>query len=489
MYMDSKDFFPIAHLISGAPPQSGSNSVEEYTTIICKERPFSDLRAPFVLVPQYFGCTVFDRSTSRYLPFDHEATQLLVRLCSAPINEILAEQCDQESQRQITRFFEDFYDLGFFTLDGKFLGSVLQVQPPEDHLVGPLAVHLEVVAACNLACKHCFAGDLPRREQALSINELDRLFQSLADMGAFRLGLTGGEPLLRRDLFDIIDLATSHGLHPCVTTNGLLISEEIAQEFGKRKLVWLNVSLEGATAESNDLVRGRGTFTQVRRNLALLAQHSRFTLAFTIMKSNFEEVEQCAELAYQVGAHTAVFRPLYPVGSALHNLNLMPTFQEYSQALNRLAVMATQSKSELCALDPFSPQARSGAQAITHTNYGCGAGNQVCSISISGDVNPCSFLGRDFVAANIRQQPFANIWHSSRGFKEIRALPGPGSSDDCESDAFSGGCRARALVFNGSVNAPDPWLTDQRAWRKSQTSCGDNRSPLYHPLTILEVTK
>src|SRR5262249_36169178 len=213
-------------------------------------------------------------------------------------------------------------------------GRTLDVEPPPDHLVGPLAVHLEVVAACNLRCIHCFAGELPRKERALTLDELDRLFADMARMGSFRLGLTGGEPLLRHDLFEIIDLATVHGLCPCVTTNGLRITEAIAREFGKRNLLWLNVSLEGASAATNDPIRGEGTFDQVLERLAVLARYAHFTLAFTLMSTNVHEVEACAELAYRVGADTAVFRPLYPVGTARHHLDLMPTFAQYGDALS-----------------------------------------------------------------------------------------------------------------------------------------------------------
>src|SRR5262249_43190829 len=159
----------------------------------------------------------------------------------------------------------------------------------------PLAVHLEVIASCNLKCTHCFADVLPRRETPLTLEELDKLFESMAKMGSFRLGLTGGEPLMRRDLFEIIDLATSHGLHPCITTNALLLTEAIAQEFGKRDLVWLNVSLEGATADSNDLIRGQGVFERVTEKLQVLRKYARFTLAFTVTHHNYAEVEACAE--------------------------------------------------------------------------------------------------------------------------------------------------------------------------------------------------
>ncbi len=432
--------------------------------------------SPFILVPQYFGSTVFDRSTSKYLPFDVETTQLLIRLTREPFSVVLGEVQDADYRTQLIRFFEDFYKLGFFTIDLRFAGSVLDVNVPTDHLTGPLALHLEIVAACNLKCTHCFAGELPRKEEPLSLKELDELFATLARIGTFRIGLTGGEPLLRRDMFEIIDSATHHGLHSCITTNGLLITEEIAREFGKRKLVWLNVSLEGATAQTNDRVRGTGTFDLVRERLSLLSKHTRFTLAFTIMKTNLEEMKDCVELAYQVGAETAVFRPLYPVGIARHHLELMPSFAEYNEALNVIAGAEQDKQFDVCSIDPFSPHTRQEAQSSIHENYGCGAGNLVCSVSLSGDVNPCSFLGPEFAAANIRSTPFEEIWHNSQGFRSIRGLSGG------DEQSFSGGCRARALVLNGSINAPDPWIDGYRE------TMGRTSKRVYQPLTVLDIS-
>ena len=300
----------------------------------------------------------------------------------------------------------------------------------------------------------------------------------MARLGSFRLGLTGGEPLLRKDIFRIIDLALEHGLAPCVTTNGLLINEEIAREFGKRDLIWLNVSLEGATAETNDKVRGAGTFAKVLDRLAVLREHSRFTLAFTIMRTNLAEIEACAELAHRVGADTAVFRPLYPVGMATRHQELMPTFAEYDTALNELALMDRNAPVEVRHIDPFSPQARRETQSVIHQNYGCGAGNLVCSISVSGDVNPCSFLGPEFVAANVRERSLAEIWHNSAGFRSIRALS---HGEPASGAGFAGGCRARALVLGGSIDAPDPWIT-------AQTTEAGPLGRVHNPLVILDVT-
>lgn len=424
--------------------------------------------APVILIPQHFGSLVFVRETSKYLPFDAETTRLLHESCTVPFFALVGKQPTPEKREQMAAFFSHFYDKGFFTLEGLFAGTVLPIEPALDFLTAPLAVHLEIVAACNLTCSHCFAGTLPRREQPLSLVELDGLFASMARMGSFRLGLTGGEPLLRKDLFEIVDLAAAHGLHPCLTTNGLLITEDVAREFGKRRMIWINVSLEGATAATNDLIRGVGTFERVCEKLKILARHTRFTLAFTIMRTNADEVTRCAEFAERVGASAAVFRPLYPVGTAWGNLDkLMPTFAQYDTALASLCGLPD---AQAHVIDPFSPHLRDETRARTQTNYGCGAGNSVCSISVSGDVSPCSFLGADFAKFNIRDTPLDVIWREAQTFREMRALPGG------TPDTFSGGCRARALVLNGSVNAPDPWLQEREHLS-------------LHPASIVEVTQ
>jgi radical SAM protein with 4Fe4S-binding SPASM domain len=248
--------------------------------------------------------------------------------------------------------------------------------------------------------------------------------------------------------------------------------------------VWLNVSLDGATSDTNDLIRGKGTFNNVIEKLRILSKHTQFTLAFTIMKSNLSEIQQCAEIAKTVGAHTAVFRPLYPVGTAQHHLDLMPSYEDYNEALNILQTIGEDSNFEFCNIDPFSPKTRQESQPNVYHNFGCGAGNLVCSISVSGDMNPCSFLGNSFVAGNVRENSFSHIWHNSQGFQNIRNLPGGNEQ------TFSGGCRARSLVFNGSINAPDPWIVEKEklAGEQNQGNLQVSDRNIYHPMTILEIS-
>ncbi len=420
-------------------------------------------RPAVVWVPQHFGAMVFDRGTSRYHPFDHESAALLRASVDTSWFDLAAREDDPARREALWRMHDDFAVLGWFTLDGRLSGSVVDRDDvPDDHLLGPLAVHLEVVAACNLACAHCFAGELPRRDRPLTLAELDVLFAQLARAGSFRLGLTGGEPLLRKDLLDVIDLALGHGLHPCLTTNALLLDERWARELGRRELVWLNVSLDGATAATNDAVRGDGVFDRVRERLELLRRHARFTLAFTVTRANAGEALRCAELAAEVGASTAVFRPLYPVGVARAHMELMPTWSQYVGALESLAGCAP---GDLRSVERFGPAQREATRAHVVDDHGCGAGHTVCSISVGGDLNPCSFLGAGFDVGNVRDAPFERLWREAEGMRRMRRPA-----------AFQGGCRARSLHYAGDVDAPDPWLASR----------GDEAP---HPLVVLRTSR
>src|SRR5262249_51180998 len=150
--------------------------------------------------------------------------------------------------------------------------------------------------------------------------------------------------------------------------------------------------------------------------------------AFTLMRGNAHLAVRCAELAERVGAHTAVFRPLYPAGVALEHLDLMPTFEQYTGALDALAGLAAPDV-DLRALDsfgadalefePFSPATRAATQPRLHTSHTCGAGQHVCSISVQGDVNPCSFLGPAFNSGNIRETPFPVLWRTSQTLRRM----------------------------------------------------------------------
>lgn len=399
------------------------------------------MRRPFVLVPQVFGSLVFGRRTGRYVAYDAEVTRRLVDAVEHPLPTVPDGPA----------LFRSLERRGYFDLRGRFDAEVIDVVPPADHLTGPLAVHLEVIAACDLSCAHCFAGPLPRRGQ-LSLEEFDTLFAELAALGSFRLAVTGGEPLLRRDLLDILDAAIGHGLHPQLTTHGLHVDDRWARELGRRPL-WLTVSLDGASAATHDRIRGVGTFDRAVASIRRLAEHATFAVAFTITSDLADEVESCVALARDLGATTVVFRPLYPVGTAARSPELMPSFEQYTAAVDRLL-----------ADGGVVEEARQPSWVI---GGGCGAGTVIASVSSTGEVSPCSFLGPTSTVGHLRRDSFRDIWHHSRGLRDLRAQGCSGCS---------GGCPARAQALGGP-GAPDPWL---EAFRRSGGR---------HPSTNLRVAR
>ncbi len=390
-------------------------------------RPSRVDHRPFSLIPQHFGSLLFDRSRVRYLPFDQPSTRLLERWIDESVDTYVAEAIESKDRAAAIAFAEHLIGEGILSCGGRLDADVVDVEPPADHLCGPLVTHVEIIAACNIACHHCFAGDLPRNHDPLRLDELDCLFADLASHGCFRVSLTGGEPLLRHDLFQIIDAAIERGVHPTLTTNAMLIDRSVARELGRRRPLRLNLSLDGSTRESNDSLRGDGVFQRVCENARMLRDHTEFVIGFTLTSHNISEAEACVQLARNLGAAGVVFRPLFPVGVATRYPELMPTFERYTAALKELAGADTMESD------------------IGEGNAECGAGRLLASVSVQGHVNPCGFLREAFVAANIRDEPFSRIWNRNQGFLSMRTGP------------HSGGCRARALAAHGDVDADDPW--------------------------------
>lgn len=386
------------------------------------------------LCPQYFGSLIFDPYSVRYFPFDQESTDLIIQLKDQSIFEKIEQSYGTPECEMLKRFFTHLDQFGLFSADGTIDANVLPIEPRDGYYSAPLVVHVEVIGACNITCTHCFAGELPRNENPLRVPEYDALFQELAAMGCFRVSLTGGEPLMHRRILEIVDSAISHGIFPAITTNGLLFDKELAVELGKRDSLRLTVSLDGATAESNDAVRGEGVFEKVCENLKILREHCRFSIGFSVTQENAKQAKDCVQLAKQLGASAAVFRPTYPVGNAILNPEIIPSFEQYVETLSQLSESSTLEED------------------VSELNLSCGAGNLLASISVQGNVSPCGFLGPSFAGGNIREKSFSAIWDVSKTFRDIRD-----ASLDQKEGGYQGGCRARSQNATGDVHSADPW--------------------------------
>jgi len=410
-----------------------------------------------VLIPQHFGCLLYVRSQREYIPYDHLTRDVLLSCAQEGLDRLppaLDRGLTGEQKRAFRRLGRR---MGFLDRAGRFQGVVVEGEPPRHCLFGPLTLHLSVTRVCQLHCAHCFASGEMSGEagEPLSRRELESLFDQAAAMGCMRIALTGGEPLLRPDFFTLVDAVSARGIDVCLTTNGMAIDRDTARALEERRFAWINVSLDGAGPETNDAVRGKGTFERVTGNIRRhLKWRVPFGLSVTMTRQNLEELERLPKLARGLGAGVLLMRPLYPSGrgAAVEGLAITPA--EYGSAVERLRGAGELRVVPTCgeAASPDKPP------AVIYENFGCAAGNTAATVLHDGKVLPCSLIGGGIPPGELRKESLRDIWRDGAGFMRIRALETPGTCRDCRAlDTCSGGCRARAWAAHGDLRALDPW--------------------------------
>jgi len=258
------------------------------------------------------------------------------------------------------------------------------------------------------------------------------------------------------DLFQFVDRIFANGIDVCITSNGIRINREIAEELSRRPYGWINISLEGATAKTNDAVRGKGTFYAVVGNLKKHFKYRiRFGLSITLNSINIHEIDRFPGLAREVGAEVILLRNLYPIGRGASSDSLALSFAEYRQAVEKISQWKNKNFMVQTSCEPIHSD---NETATIYDNFGCAAGNTVATVYPDGTVSPCSLLGNGIERDSLRSKSFATIWNAGTGFQKIRNLAVPYNCLSCEDyQACSGGCRARSWASNGNIQSPDPW--------------------------------
>lgn len=410
-----------------------------------------------LIIPAHFGCLLYSRLKNEYIPYDQITTSILKHSVDDSIFSLPHDLDAQVTNEQKKTFHLLGKKLGFLNKKGRFKGKCINAKPPEAHLLGPLTIHLSITNSCDLKCTHCFASEemLQGEENPLTLKEMDALFKEASSMGCMRTALTGGEPLNRPEVFEIIDSAAGHGIDTCLTTNGIRLNKETVKQISKRPFAWVNVSLEGATAETNDAVRGKGSFNQVTHNIKKhLKWRVPFSLSITLNRINTHEIPMFQKLARELGAESIMLRGCYPIGAAAHDDNLCMSLTEYEDAISAL-----RNSSHNIQVVPSSCEATDIKElAIIFDNFGCAAGNTVATVLTDGNVSPCSLITGGMELENIRDKSFKEIWDSGKAFKKIRSIEAPELCKGCDSlVTCSGGCRARAWSAHNSLSEPDSW--------------------------------
>ena len=313
-----------------------------------------------------------------------------------------------------------------------------------------LIVAWETTAACNLSCRYCRACATPAPEpDELNTKEALAFLDSIAPLQPMLI-LSGGEPLLRPDIFQIIRHAVSSGMRVSLASNGTRITPEVADEIAASGVTRVSISLDGASAEKHDLSRGPGSFRAALNGLENLRGKVDFQINFTITKKNESEVSNIFDLAEKVGAKALHFFFLVPTGRGQEEDLITPERQE------EILIQIDQERSRGMEVQvTCAPQyARLARQGKDRRKGGCLAGKSFVFVSRKGDVYPCGYF--PLRVGNIRENNFIDIWENSAELQALRERNLKGKCGRCSFSKSCGGCRARAYAKTGDYLGPDP---------------------------------
>ncbi|MFZ5449781.1 MAG: heme b synthase [Thermodesulfobacteriota bacterium] len=329
----------------------------------------------------------------------------------------------------------------------------------------------ETTRRCNLACLHCraAAGSGPYPGE-LTTNEGIKLLEDLAGMGQIVVILTGGEPLLREDIFDLAAYGTRLGHRMVMAVNGTLVTPAIATRLKEAGIQRVSISIDGATASSHDRLRNvEGAYSGALAGIAACRKAGLpFQINTTVTRANREELPAIHELAIKLEAAAHHVFVLVPTGRGELLREELVSPEEYEGTLRWL--LERQKEGKLFIKPTCAPQyyrlwrqdAHARGEKITPASHGmeamtkgCLGGQGFAFVSYKGEVQPCGYL--ELVAGNLRETSFPAIWADSELFRQLRRVDDyHGKCHACQYRKVCGGCRARAYAMTGDVLGDDP---------------------------------
>jgi putative heme d1 biosynthesis radical SAM protein NirJ2 len=328
---------------------------------------------------------------------------------------------------------------------------------------------------CNLACAHCYRDAGSKAEDELNTVEGKTLIDQIAAAGFKIMIFSGGEPLMRPDIYDLVAHAAGRGLRPVLGSNGTLITGEVARRLVQAGARAIGISLDSADPAAHDRFRAESGSWQA----AVDGMHNcrvaglPFQLHTTVMDWNADEIEKLTDLAVERGcmAHHVFF--LVPTGRAVDIEHTTLRATQYEQLLGRL--LKKQQAVGLEVKPTCAPQFIRVADQLgvkTRFERGCLAGISYCLINPVGDLQACAYL--DQAVGNVRRTPFEKMWREAELFRVLRSRQYKGHCGVCDYRDTCGGCRARAQFYHGDCMAEEPWcLYCADAGRASAQYCGE----------------
>jgi mycofactocin radical SAM maturase len=325
----------------------------------------------------------------------------------------------------------------------------------EQGLDAPICLTWELTYACNLACVHCLSSSGRRDPRELSTAECKAVIDELERMQVFYVNIGGGEPTVRRDFWELLDYATAHRVGVKFSTNGSRITPEVARRLAASDYVDVQISLDGATAEVNDRVRGPGSYDTALRAMRNLsdAGMENFKLSVVFTRENAGQLDAFKAIADAHGAQLRLTR-LRPSGRGADVWDELHPTAGQQRALYEWLL---ENGEGVLTGDSFFHLAAYG-EPLPGLNL-CGAGRVVCLIDPIGDVYACPFaIHEAFLAGNVRVDGgFQRVWRESELFLELRSPQTGGACASCSFfDSCRGGCMAAKFFTGLPLDGPDP---------------------------------
>jgi radical SAM protein with 4Fe4S-binding SPASM domain len=339
----------------------------------------------------------------------------------------------------------------------------------------PKWVAWELTRRCNLRCVHCRSSS---EAEVCGHPDFDtqtafRIIDNICAFASPVLVLSGGEPLLREDIFEIADHGTQKGLRMCMATNGTLVTDAVCERILASGIRMVSLSLDGASPKVHDDFRAQeGAFMGTLNAARLFRKHGiPFLINSSFTKRNQGEIGKTYALAKEMGAKAWYMFMIVPTGRGEEMMAELISPEDYDAILDWHAKMEKE-EDELLVRPTCAPhyyrvvlqQAKAAGEKYqrrslafsTGGSKGCLAGQLICFISVDGDVFPCSYF--PVSAGNILRQSFQEIWEGGEVFQDMRDFGRlKGRCGSCEYVNICGGCRARALSMSGDYMAEEPF--------------------------------
>ncbi len=325
----------------------------------------------------------------------------------------------------------------------------------------PYEVWLHITKKCNLKCITCYSSAGRAYEWELPSDAIKNIIDECCALKAKEIIISGGEPLLREDIKSILSYIKKKGLWVHLITNATLINEEKASMLKEVGVDFVQVSLDGSSAQVNDRIRGKGAFDKTMKGVEHLKQAGlNFSLYPTLTKLNIDDFMNMFDLFTKLTNRPSIGCAYFaPVGRGVDNKEQLELPIEEFSKLTYQVFEKVRKREGKPPFDFFFEMGRVPPNKYRKTN--CGLGSDVISIDADGSIYPCQWLHfPQFKAGNICEGSLRQIYYASDIFNMCRKLRVDSNIDQCSSCKFryicGGGCRAMAFLKDGSLYAKDP---------------------------------